>query len=101
MSVDLAKSNDTKAVLFAYLILKKAEQRLVTMRDEATNYQDCRELVNLFNSELRDISTEVVKFGLNDNLNNWKSLVKATGDFHRNFRAFYMMVCFLGNETPR
>lgn len=38
---------------------------------------------------------------MSDNLSNWKGLVKATGDFHRNFRAFYMMVCYLGNETPR
>ena len=42
LSVDLAKSNDNNAVLFAYLILKKAEQRLITMRDEAANYPSCR-----------------------------------------------------------
>jgi hypothetical protein len=32
---------------------------------------------------------------------NWKALVKATGEFHRNFRAFYMMVVFLSGEIPR
>ena len=38
IAVDLIKSNDTNAVLFAYLILKKAEQKLVTIRDEAANF---------------------------------------------------------------
>jgi hypothetical protein len=32
--VDLIKSNDTNGVLFSYLILKKAEQKLVAIRDE-------------------------------------------------------------------
>ena len=101
LSVDLAKSNDNNAVLFAYLILRKAEQRLIALRDESTNYPDCKEVASLLNGELKDISGEVSKYGLNENLSNWKGLVKATGDFHRNFRAFYMMVCFLSNEVPR
>lgn len=33
VAVDLIKSNDTNAVLFAYLVLKKAEQRLAAVRD--------------------------------------------------------------------
>jgi len=33
IAVDLIKSNDTNSMLFAYLILKRAEQRLVTTRD--------------------------------------------------------------------
>lgn len=28
-------------------------------------------------------------------------MIKATGDFHRNFRAFYMMVVYLAGEIPR
>ncbi len=27
--------------------------------------------------------------------------MKATGEFHRNYRAFYMMVVFLAGEIPR
>lgn len=38
---------------------------------------------------------------MNEDLKNWKALVKATGEFHRNFRAFYMMVLFLAGETPK
>lgn len=38
---------------------------------------------------------------MNEDLKNWKALVKATGEFHRNFRAFYMMVLFLTGETPK
>lgn len=34
VAVDLIKSNDNNAVLFAYLILKKAEVRLVGLRDD-------------------------------------------------------------------
>jgi hypothetical protein len=33
IAVDLIKSNDNNGVLFAYLILKKAEQKLVSIRD--------------------------------------------------------------------
>ena len=33
ITVDLIKSSDNNAVLFAYLILKKAEQKLVSIRD--------------------------------------------------------------------
>lgn len=38
---------------------------------------------------------------MSENLINWKALVKATGEFHRNFRAFYMMVAYLAGEIPR
>lgn len=37
VAVDLIKSNDNNAVLFAYLILKKAEVRLVGLRDDVAN----------------------------------------------------------------
>lgn len=44
---------------------------------------------------------EVSKYNLSENLQNWKALVKATGEFHRNYRAFYTMVAFLAGEIPR
>jgi hypothetical protein len=44
---------------------------------------------------------ELSKYNLNENPQNWKALVKATGEFHRNYRAFYMMVVFLAGEIPR
>lgn len=49
VAVDLIKSNDTNAVLFAYLVLKKAEQRLAAVRDEVANNADYRELVLCLN----------------------------------------------------
>jgi hypothetical protein len=101
IAVDLIKSNDTNSVLFAYLILKRAEQRIVAIRDEAASNPDFRDLLACFNSELKDISIELVRYSLNENVQNWKALVKATGEFHRNFRAFYMMVVFLAGEIPR
>ena len=33
VAVDIIKSNDSNSVLFAYLILKKTEQKLVAIRD--------------------------------------------------------------------
>lgn len=33
VAVDIIKSNDTNSSLFAFLILKKAEQKLVSIRD--------------------------------------------------------------------
>jgi len=33
VAVDILKSGDTNGALFAFLILKKAEQKLVTIRD--------------------------------------------------------------------
>ena len=71
------------------------------VRDEIGNSPEMREIVSYLNGELKDISSELGKYGLNDNPQNWKALVKATGDFHRNFRAFYMMVAYLSGETPR
>ena len=59
------------------------------------NVAEFSELVGLFNSELKEISMEISKYGMSENLQNWKALVKATGEFHRNFRAFYMMVAYL------
>jgi hypothetical protein len=41
------------------------------------------------------------KYNLNENLANWKALIKSTGEFHRNFRSFYMMVAFLAGEVPK
>jgi hypothetical protein len=38
---------------------------------------------------------------LNEDLRTWKNLVKATGEFHRNFKAFYHMVLFLSGEAPK
>jgi hypothetical protein len=99
--VDLIKSNDTNSVLFAYLILKKAESKLVAIRDEVANAPEYKELVACFNSELKEINQELGRYNLNENLQNWKALVKATGEFHRNFRAFYMLVVFLAGEIPR
>lgn len=60
-----------------------------------------KELVVCFNSELKEISMELVKYGLSESLQNWKALVKSTGEFHRNFRAFYMMVVYLAGDVPR
>lgn len=88
-------------MLFAYLVLKKAEQRLAAVRDEVANNADYRELVLCLNYELKDINQELSKYTLNEDLKNWKALVKATGEFHRNSRAFYMMVLFLSGETSR
>jgi len=47
-----------------------------------------------FNSELKEINVELSKYNISENAQNWKALVKATGEFHRNYRAFYMMVVF-------
>lgn len=60
-----------------------------------------KELVVCLNSELKQISTQLSKYSLNENVQNWKSLVKATGEFHRNFRAFYMMIVYLSGQIPR
>ena len=54
-----------------------------------------------FNSELKEINVELSKYNISENAQNWKALVKATGEFHRNYRAFYMMVVFLAGEIPR
>ena len=101
IAVDIIKSNDTNCVLFAYLILKKAEQKLVTIRDEIASQSEFKDLMMCLNSELKEISMEVSKYNLSENLQNWKALVKATGEFHRNYRAFYTMVAFLAGEIPR
>lgn len=37
IAVDIIKSSDPNCVLFAYLILKKAEQKLVAIRDEVAS----------------------------------------------------------------
>ncbi len=42
IAVELIKSNDTNAVLFAFLILKRAELKLVHIRDEIANVQEFR-----------------------------------------------------------
>ena len=60
-----------------------------------------KELVVCLNSELKQISTQLSKYSINENVQNWKSLVKATGEFHRNFRAFYMMIVYLSGQIPR
>lgn len=79
IAVDLIKSNDTNSVLFAFLILKKAEQKLVSIRDEVASLPECKELVTCFNSELKEISLELSKYNISENPQNWKALVKATG----------------------
>jgi hypothetical protein len=61
----LIKSNDNNAVLFAYLILRKAEQRLVSIRDEVAGIAELKELVMCLNSELKDISLELSRYSLN------------------------------------
>ena len=38
---------------------------------------------------------------MTENLANWKPLIKSTGEFHRNFRSFYMMVAYLAGEVPK
>lgn len=43
-------------MLFSYLILKKAEQKLVAIRDEVASISEYKELVVCFNSELKEIS---------------------------------------------
>ena len=101
LAVDLIKSTDINCVLFAFLILKKAEEKLISLRDEAINIYEYKELAGCLNSELKEISVELAKYSMNENLTNWKTLVRATGEFHRNFRAFYMMVAYLANEVPR
>jgi hypothetical protein len=101
IAVDIIKSNDTNGVLFAFLILKRAEQKLVAIRDEIANNSEYKELMMCLNSELKEISSELTKYNINENPQNWKALVKATGEFHRNYRAFYAMVSFLNGEVPR
>lgn len=101
IAVDIIKSNDTNCVLFAYLILKKAEQKLVAIRDEIASQSEFKDLMMCLNSELKEVSMELGKYNLNENIQNWKALVKATGEFHRNYRAFYTMVAFLAGEIPR
>ncbi|CAM5999461.1 unnamed protein product [Sphagnum balticum] len=65
IAVDLIKSNDTNSVLFAYLILRKAEQKLVGIRDEIGSIPETKDLVICFNSELKEISIELSKYNLN------------------------------------
>ena len=65
------------------------------MRDEIGNVPEFREVMMTFNSELKEISVELGKYNMNESLANWKALIKSTGEFHRNFRSFYMMVAFL------
>ena len=101
IAVDIIKSNDTNCVLFAYLILKKAEQKLVAIRDEIASQSEFKDLMMCLNSELKEVSMELNKYNLSENIQNWKALVKATGEFHRNYRAFYTMVAFLAGEIPR
>lgn len=50
IAVDIIKSNDTNCVLFAYLILKKAEQKLVTIRDEIASQSEFKDLMMCLNS---------------------------------------------------
>lgn len=88
-------------MLFAYLLIRKSEQKLISIRDEVANQPELKELLMCFNSELKDINGELTKYNINENVQNWKNLVKATGEFHRNYRAFYMMVIFLAGEIPR
>lgn len=83
------------------MILKKAEQKLVAIRDEIASQSEYKELMMCLNSELKEISQELNKYNLSENPQNWKALVKATGEFHRNYRAFYTMVAFLSGEIPR
>lgn len=73
----------------------------MTVRDEVANQAEFKELVMCLNSELKEINVELGKYNINENPQNWRALVKATGEFHRNYRAFYMMVVFLGGEIPR
>lgn len=95
IAVEVIKSNDTNSVLFAYLILKRAEQKLVSIRDEIASQPEYKELMMCLNSELKEITMEVNKYNISENPLNWKALIKATGEFHRNYRAFYTMVIFL------
>jgi hypothetical protein len=62
VAVDIIKSNDTNSTLFAFLILKKAEQKLVAIRDEVANQPDYKELMMCLNSELKEIATELGKY---------------------------------------
>jgi hypothetical protein len=55
-AVDLIKSNDTNSVLFAYLVLKKSEQRLAGIRDDIANNPEYKELVLCLNYELKDLN---------------------------------------------
>jgi hypothetical protein len=77
--VDLIKSNDINSVLFAFLILKKAEQKLIPIRDEVGNVPALQELVISLNTELKEIGSELAKYNINENPQNWKALVKSTG----------------------
>ena len=79
VAVDIIKSNDTNSTLFAFLILKKAEQKLVAIRDEVANQPEYKELMMCLNSELKEITTELGKYSITENPQNWKSLIKATG----------------------
>jgi hypothetical protein len=56
VAVDLIKSNDTNAVLFAFLVLRRAEQRLAAIRDEIANNPQFKEVVLCLNYELKDIN---------------------------------------------
>lgn len=47
--MDLIKSNDTNSVLFAFLVLKRAEQRLAAIRDEVASSPEYKELVLCLN----------------------------------------------------
>ena len=64
IAVDLIKANDNNAVLFAYLILKKAEQKLAAIRDEIANSPEYKEIVVCFNSELKEIIQQLSKYNL-------------------------------------
>ena len=61
------------------MILKKAEQKLVAIRDEIASQSEYKELMMCLNSELKEISQELNKYNLSENPQNWKALVKATG----------------------
>jgi hypothetical protein len=74
---------------------------MIQLRDEVANYPELREVMMSLNMELKEISVELSKYSINENLSNWKALIKSTGEFHRNFRSFYMMVAFLAGEVPK
>lgn len=71
------------------------------MRDEIGNFAEFRDIMMSLNSELKEISIEVAKYNMSESLVNWKPLIKSTGEFHRNFRSFYMMVAYLAGEVPK
>ncbi len=55
-AIEIAKSNDNSTGLFTYLLYKKAEEQLVRLRDEAITFNELKDLVLMFNNELKEIN---------------------------------------------